>query len=51
MEIVVCVGFGELSNALLQFRGFGAALLSRNVPFHARDRPRIFPVNRLVWAV
>ena len=40
MEIVACVGFGEPSNALLQFRGFGAALLSRNVPFHARDRPR-----------
>jgi cytochrome P450 family 135 len=40
MEIVACVGLGEPSNALLQFRGFGAALLSRNVPFHARDRPR-----------
>jgi hypothetical protein len=39
MEIVVCVGLGELSNALLQFRGFDAALLSRDVPFHARDRP------------
>jgi hypothetical protein len=34
MEIVVGVGFGEPSNAILQFR---PALLSRNVSFDARD--------------
>ena len=40
IEIVACVSFGEPSNATGISGDFGEALLSRNIPFHARTEPQ-----------